>query len=252
VPDPATICALLKDPKVEREWLEIFLIELAGARLLPETIPALVDRFRVDTDYMLECCARAIARMGDPAAVRLIKDAFPHESWNFKNYTSGVLGAIKHPESEEAILSLLESEENLEIRTDLCLGLCKLFSERGVEVVQQQIRAGYEGWMVTLEEELLPVMQVLGLEPPEAERWRRRRTEREHQRATRRAEWDEIVRHWADSQEQDSERFSEPGSFRDVRPEAVTPIRRHEPRIGRNDPCPCGSGRKYKRCCGRE
>jgi uncharacterized protein YecA (UPF0149 family) len=22
------------------------------------------------------------------------------------------------------------------------------------------------------------------------------------------------------------------------------------PKIGRNDPCPCGSGRKYKRCCG--
>ncbi len=21
------------------------------------------------------------------------------------------------------------------------------------------------------------------------------------------------------------------------------------PRVGRNDPCPCGSGRKYKRCC---
>lgn len=23
------------------------------------------------------------------------------------------------------------------------------------------------------------------------------------------------------------------------------------PKIGRNDPCPCGSGRKYKQCCGR-
>jgi uncharacterized protein len=23
------------------------------------------------------------------------------------------------------------------------------------------------------------------------------------------------------------------------------------PKIGRNDPCPCGSGQKYKRCCGR-
>jgi SEC-C motif len=22
-------------------------------------------------------------------------------------------------------------------------------------------------------------------------------------------------------------------------------------RVGRNDPCPCGSGLKYKRCCGR-
>ena len=28
-----------------------------------------------------------------------------------------------------------------------------------------------------------------------------------------------------------------------------TTIRR-EPKVGRNDPCPCGSGRKYKKCCG--
>ncbi len=26
---------------------------------------------------------------------------------------------------------------------------------------------------------------------------------------------------------------------------------RKEPKIGRNDPCPCGSGKKYKQCCGR-
>ncbi len=26
---------------------------------------------------------------------------------------------------------------------------------------------------------------------------------------------------------------------------------RSEPRIGRNEPCPCGSGKKYKKCCGR-
>jgi SEC-C motif len=24
----------------------------------------------------------------------------------------------------------------------------------------------------------------------------------------------------------------------------------HEPEIGRNDPCPCGSGKKYKKCHG--
>jgi tetratricopeptide (TPR) repeat protein len=28
------------------------------------------------------------------------------------------------------------------------------------------------------------------------------------------------------------------------------PIRRDQPKVGRNDPCPCGSGKKYKRCCG--
>ena len=28
-------------------------------------------------------------------------------------------------------------------------------------------------------------------------------------------------------------------------------IRREEPKTGRNEPCPCGSGKKYKKCCGR-
>ncbi|MDA1315080.1 MAG: DUF1186 domain-containing protein [Acidobacteria bacterium] len=28
------------------------------------------------------------------------------------------------------------------------------------------------------------------------------------------------------------------------------PVRHSAPKIGRNNPCPCGSGRKYKRCCG--
>ena len=32
--------------------------------------------------------------------------------------------------------------------------------------------------------------------------------------------------------------------------EGATPFRRAGPKIGRNDPCPCGSGRKYKACCG--
>lgn len=29
------------------------------------------------------------------------------------------------------------------------------------------------------------------------------------------------------------------------------PYRREEPRVGRNEPCPCGSGKKFKKCCGR-
>jgi uncharacterized protein YecA (UPF0149 family) len=31
---------------------------------------------------------------------------------------------------------------------------------------------------------------------------------------------------------------------------ASQPFRRTAPKVGRNDPCPCGSGKKYKRCCG--
>lgn len=31
----------------------------------------------------------------------------------------------------------------------------------------------------------------------------------------------------------------------------LTPFVREEPKVGRNDPCPCGSGNKYKKCCGK-
>lgn len=30
-----------------------------------------------------------------------------------------------------------------------------------------------------------------------------------------------------------------------------TPYVREEPKIGRNEQCPCGSGSKYKHCCGK-
>ncbi len=31
----------------------------------------------------------------------------------------------------------------------------------------------------------------------------------------------------------------------------LAPVRRETPKVGRNEPCPCGSGKKYKNCCGR-
>ncbi len=34
--------------------------------------------------------------------------------------------------------------------------------------------------------------------------------------------------------------------------ETDEPYRREEPKVGRNDPCPCGSGKKYKKCCGKD
>lgn len=33
-----------------------------------------------------------------------------------------------------------------------------------------------------------------------------------------------------------------------VKPDTVV---RTSPKVGRNEPCPCGSGKKYKHCCGR-
>ena len=43
----------------------------------------------------------------------------------------------------------------------------------------------------------------------------------------------------------------EPSFAGDPLPESNRPLVRHDPKVGRNDPCPCGSGKKYKQCCGK-
>lgn len=52
---------------------------------------------------------------------------------------------------------------------------------------------------------------------------------------------------------EDAEFVREDGQwyYRDGEVQPKEPVRREAPKIGRNDPCPCGSGKKYKKCCGQ-
>jgi preprotein translocase subunit SecA len=50
------------------------------------------------------------------------------------------------------------------------------------------------------------------------------------------------------SQVQRGEEFQE--GLPEERP-SVEQYKRSEPKVGRNDPCSCGSGKKYKKCCGK-
>ena len=38
--------------------------------------------------------------------------------------------------------------------------------------------------------------------------------------------------------------------YDDGKPIPVSTFKRDNPKVGRNDPCPCGSGKKFKKCCG--
>jgi len=39
------------------------------------------------------------------------------------------------------------------------------------------------------------------------------------------------------------------GYQEDAEPNDIPPVAAFSPKTGRNDPCPCGSGKKYKKCC---
>jgi len=64
------------------------------------------------------------------------------------------------------------------------------------------------------------------------------------------------VRYSRDAEEHEHHEIAEfrkhDGAWRfvDGKPGGVKTFVRTEPKVGRNDPCPCGSGKKYKKCCG--
>jgi len=47
------------------------------------------------------------------------------------------------------------------------------------------------------------------------------------------------------------ERINGEWRFEDGKIVGPPPARRESPKVGRNDPCTCGSGQKYKKCCGK-
>ena len=232
VPDAGAICRMLRSPEVDNSWLEIPLIDLAGARRLREAVPALVDKLHVDTDFMLERCMTALARIGDPEASRLVRAAYLPASDTFKIFSSSVFGSIKHEESEEAILDLLRSEEDPTFRTILCVGLCDLFSERGIPVVTSEIESGYDTYFARLEDHLLPVLAALEIEHPQAERWKDERTKEERRLAARLAEMEREDKRYREMQAKGLDPFAK--AARPKRPEAIaTRCRpRRRPRSG--------------------
>ncbi len=52
-------------------------------------------------------------------------------------------------------------------------------------------------------------------------------------------------------QRAEAERMQRVAAGAGGRPSRPDTIVRSDKKVGRNDPCPCGSGRKYKKCCGR-
>ena len=53
-----------------------------------------------------------------------------------------------------------------------------------------------------------------------------------------------------DFKHEEQKQVSYSGGAETAAAKAKQPQKREQPKVGRNDPCPCGSGRKHKKCCG--
>ncbi len=245
-PGADAVCERLADPGVENSFLELILVDLAGARKMREAVPALIRRLGADDDWMPQRVRDALVRIGDVDVVRLIREGCPSSGFGFRMMATEVLEGLRLPESEDAMIALLEGESDLTIRTTLCHALGHCFSPRGVELARKQVADGYDRMMVDLEDEILVAADVLGLTIPEDADWRRQRENDELRRERRRNEMARLLGARTARESETSLLFNPKEEEEEEAFASVT----SDGKIGRNEPCPCGSGKKYKRCCG--
>lgn len=67
----------------------------------------------------------------------------------------------------------------------------------------------------------------------------------------RRTDTSRLRENKAEIEQRGEDYAADENDYYDPTPVKQEPVRREEPKIGRNDPCPCGSGKKYKHCHGK-
>ena len=276
---------MLRDPAI-KDWREVFLADLVGELKRFDAAEALLDKLRDgDADLLWETAGEALVRIADPAIIGLVADRFGKEDWGFRVSAAGVLGRFKHLEAEEAIMRLLSAEQDREVITFLASSLLDLLptDPATLDAVRQVVvERRYEPGTADVRSLLLTAGKMVGYEPPEAPTWREQ-IARERERWERGATDDEglmasvalaggVDEFVPVSPTGQMFGLGDPRPLPPLMPyrtgrgsrqagggrrgattyapaQKAPPIRRTQKKVGRNDPCPCGSGKKYKKCC---
>ena len=225
-------------------WMEPCIVRLAGDLRLQQAIPLIVKKLHEDDD-LFDCdCIRSLKQIGTDAVADALADEFREAERGFRVASAEIFEKIHSDRSVERCLALLEWEEILEIKCRLAQSALMNFADEAVEPARQLVLNNeLNPDVIEVRSDLLVASTLIGIELPEGEQWRE---DAKHDVEFRKKWYAEHYRGYADDEEylddDDDDYDEEPLSS----PDTIVSEKR---KIGRNDPCPCGSGRKYKKCC---
>ena len=267
------IVALLSEPVHDfrhdaRKWLQPLMANLAGEMRLRAAIRPLVGNLGHPYSFLGDQCMFAIAKIGGDDVVAAVCDQFPRASRDFRLWASDLLCKIHLDVTVQRVLELLHGETDLAIRLNLCEALIDHFSFEGVEPARQLIRQhGLAPDLRHLRSSLIAVCKIMGNRFPEFDVWQ------EEGKRDAQEEWakmEEIQKlayeaggdlgllvqklkaQIAEEQSKKKKLEAEVAEKERLLARKPSPGSTKPSRIGRNDPCPCGSGKKFKHCCMRK
>ena len=224
-------------------WMENFLIELAGEMRLEQAIPLLVAKLHEEGDYVLEESVNALGKIGTDCAAEAITEGWLATGWDYRLFATSALEKVHSDTTVRKCLELLPQDKDSDIRTKLADALLAQFPEEGIEPVREMVaRRAYDSQGLDLPARLVAVSTIMDVTFPELSVWKREVEERQARTERRMKEMSGFFQTPAPARPAPEPR----DDYLEPRP---APILRLEEKVGRNDPCPCGSGKKYKKCC---
>lgn len=245
-------------------WLPGLMIDLAGRLRLETAAPLIYRQFARDWDWYNEEIMYALKKISAPSVTALVSENYVGSPEHVRIYSWGVLEAVHHDRSVDDVLRLLPHEEDEEFRGQLGIALASHFDERGVEPALEVYREDPDDpERLAIISRLYAHTCLADLDRPEREQWREWLESDWNSFKSNRGQMDSFAEallcqrdEWSDDEWFDDDELVDAatGSLLVGRDEIESyrqpqPIVRETARIGRNERCPCGSGKKYKTCC---
>jgi uncharacterized protein (DUF2267 family) len=241
-------------------------------------IPILVERLHEDDYLVSEAVVLALQQIGGDQVATALTDQWTGAAPGFRHSAADALENIYTAVSRQRCLEFFASEEDETVREALANALLGHFSEEALRPIRDWLpsRELWEEETDFLRLRLVAVAAALGVTFPGYDEWYQDAVDTnwgegsEDSPSSLREDfvleeegaddweddgwedeaWDEEG--WDEDDEFADEDYESWEDLADTLPTAPGTFRRDHERVGRNDPCPCGSGKKYKRCCSRK
>jgi hypothetical protein len=239
------------------KWMEPLAVRLAGEAHLDSTVRLLVAKLVEDGGDLLNPeCAKALSRIGTSTVLEAVAEAYPSAAHHFRLYATDPLEYVHSDLAVAKCLHLFRQEKDYDIRVNLAHALLSHFAQEGIEearelLLGQELDFESRG----LRNYLVETCTIMGKRFPEYDEWRAaEKTEKEkHWKRVKELEGDPAgLVLFALEKLTGKKTADKPKSTPSVplAPRQSLAFKSEsKQRVGRNDPCPCGSGKKFKKCC---
>jgi len=248
------------------KWMEPLMVKLAGLLQMDAAIPAILGKLHEDDDMLAGRCIDALSRIGTDAVVAAVAEDFANAERHFRLYAANVFDNIHSDLAVEKTVSLLARETDRQVQQDLAHAALSHFAWEAIEPVRQLLRSQRLDFELRdLREYLVETCTIMDERFPEFDEWRAagEQEREEHRRHMERLKDNPMAAlSWALGRFQDDDASDGPEERKTFPPasdlgtlDGIPSDSRTDAganRVGRNDPCPCGSGKKYKKCCMRK